>query len=61
MRDRGWAVAAYASGDIAEMFDVQESDAMREWFKLERDDIEEAMCEAARSIFWNECPSVGND
>ena len=60
MRKRGWAVAAYAADDLSEgplskddEADVQ-PDHYAAFMKDNRDDIEDAMCEAV----WKYCQNV---
>jgi hypothetical protein len=56
LRDRGSSVACYNAGEFDSMFDGE----LREDFDLDafmaehRDDIEEAMCDAAREYFMRE-------
>jgi len=61
MRRRGWAVVAYESSDIADIYDVTETDAMRDWFANERGYLEERMSDSVRDYIWADCPDVGNE
>ena len=52
MRNRGWAVTAYDVDELAEMFDIKPSkvEEAKGWFLANRGNIEEALCEEARSF-----------
>jgi hypothetical protein len=53
LRDRGHAVACYGANEFRALFDgeLDEDFDMEEFMKEHRDQIEEVMCDSARSYF----------